>query len=220
VCSAAAGKFNMSSIKKQTEAPKPPAEELPAQQPAAEAAKPATSAVSDTKKTPQPSRGNTPAKPGSGGENAAPQNAEPKTADDGPAKQQAKEQPQPQQQQQAEIEVIDGDEVIRVPQVLVQAGCRSASLLPGQEEDLQPQYFPQDPESEPFPPNSMDPKVTASVLVPLRVEVERRKRLFANQVKICAHTSIHSPVCNKSANAARAGSACTRFEITSDDVAR
>jgi len=201
VCSAAAGKFNMSSIKKQTQAPKPPAEELPAQQPAADAAKPATPAVSETKKTPQPSRGNTPAKPGSGGENAAPPNAEPQTADAEPAKQQAKDQPQPQQQ--PEIEVIDGDEVIRVPQVLIQAGCRSASLLPGQEEDLQPQYFPQDPESEPFPPNSMDPKVTASVQVPLRVEVERRKRLFANQVQIRTRACIHLPFCNQSARLMR-----------------
>jgi hypothetical protein len=43
------------------------------------------------------------------------------------------------------------------------------------------QYFPQDPSQQPFPPYSTDPKVTASVQVPLKVEVERRKRLFANQ---------------------------------------
>jgi hypothetical protein len=43
------------------------------------------------------------------------------------------------------------------------------------------QYFPQDPSQQPFPPYSTDPKVTASVHVPLTVEVERRKRLFANQ---------------------------------------
>ena len=40
------------------------------------------------------------------------------------------------------------------------------------------QYFPQDPTAQPFPPYSTDPKVTASVQVPLKVEVERRKRLF------------------------------------------
>jgi len=44
-----------------------------------------------------------------------------------------------------------------------------------------PQYFPQDPTCQPFPPLSTDPKVTASVQVPLKVEVERRKRLFSNQ---------------------------------------
>jgi hypothetical protein len=43
------------------------------------------------------------------------------------------------------------------------------------------QYFPQDPTAQPFPPYSTDPKVTASVQVPLKVEVERRKRLFSNQ---------------------------------------
>jgi hypothetical protein len=54
----------------------------------------------------------------------------------------------------------------------------------------QAQHFPHDPNAETFPPHSTDPKVTASVQVPLRVEVERRKRLFSNQdiAKVRAHT--------------------------------
>jgi hypothetical protein len=53
----------------------------------------------------------------------------------------------------------------------------------------QAQHFPHDPNAETFPPHSTDPKVTASVQVPLRVEVERRKRLFSNQdiAKVRAH---------------------------------
>ncbi|MGB1592010.1 MAG: hypothetical protein ACPIOQ_04590, partial [Promethearchaeia archaeon] len=43
------------------------------------------------------------------------------------------------------------------------------------------QFFPQDPTAQPWPVYSSDPKVTASVQVPLKVEVERRKRLFSNQ---------------------------------------
>ena len=43
------------------------------------------------------------------------------------------------------------------------------------------QFFPQDPTAQPWPVFSSDPKVTASVQVPLKVEVERRKRLFSNQ---------------------------------------
>eukprot|EP00960_Hanusia_phi_P037726 753088-Hanusia_phi.AAC.3 len=42
-------------------------------------------------------------------------------------------------------------------------------------------FFPQDPSAELFPPRSLDPKVTASVKVPLKVEVDRRRKLFVNQ---------------------------------------
>ena len=43
------------------------------------------------------------------------------------------------------------------------------------------QFFPQDLNAERFPHRSTDPKVTASVQVPLKVEIERRKRLFSHQ---------------------------------------
>ena len=63
----------------------------------------------------------------------------------------------------------------------VQQGLTGSPCTPIARAQDKTQYFPQDPSQQPFPPYSTDPKVTASVQVPLKVEVERRKRLFANQ---------------------------------------
>ena len=80
----------------------------------------------------------------------------------------------PVQDQQFQV-----DPALRFPESV--AKCSIQQTLKDNDVQDKAQYFPQDPTQQPFPALSTDPKVTASVQVPLKVEVERRKRLFANQ---------------------------------------